>query len=101
MRFIGCSNFPKCKYNEFPNQPQPKLTGLKCPECGADLVIKVSKKKRKFVGCSNYPKCNFIMKTTPTIIKTIEKAMAEGTVPDVPVTRAVVKAKIPENKEKE
>ena len=100
MRFIGCSNFPKCKYNEFPNQPQPKPTGLKCPDCGGDLIIKISKKKRKFIGCNNYPKCNFIMKTTPVIMKTIDKAMAQGAVPDVTVERAVIKAKTTENKEK-
>jgi DNA topoisomerase-1 len=100
MRFIGCSNFQKCKYNEFPNQPQPKPTGLKCPDCGGDLIIKISKKKRKFIGCNNYPKCNFIMKTTPVIMKTIDKAMAQGAVPDVTVERAVIKAKTTENKEK-
>ncbi len=31
----------------------------KCPKCGGDLRIIVSKKTHKrFVGCSNYPKCN-------------------------------------------
>ena len=100
MRFIGCSNFPKCRYNEFPNQIQPKPIGLKCPDCGSDLIIKISKKKRKFIGCSNYPKCNFIMKTTPDIMKTIDKAMAQGAVPDIIVERAVIKTKAAKDKEK-
>jgi DNA topoisomerase-1 len=93
IRFIGCSNYPKCKYNEFPNAMQPKKTGLKCPECGSDLVIKMSKRKRKFIGCSNYPTCNFIMKTNSKIIKTIETAINENKIPDVKVEKAIFEKK--------
>lgn len=52
--FIGCSNFPKCRYtlNDITILQSPK----QCPECGGFLV------KRKgrghwFVGCTNYPYC--------------------------------------------
>ena len=37
----------------------PVVTGEKCPNCGADLVIKQSK-YGKFVACSNYPTCKYI-----------------------------------------
>lgn len=37
----------------------PVATGEKCPNCGADLVIKQSK-YGKFVACSNYPTCKYI-----------------------------------------
>ena len=33
----------------------------KCPKCGADLGIKLSK-FGPFIGCSNYPTCNYTMK---------------------------------------
>ena len=89
MRFVGCNNFPKCKYNEFPNAIQPMKTGLKCPECGGDLVLKLSKQHRKFIGCSNYPKCSFIMKSDRKTIKIIELAMAENKTPDIKVEKAV------------
>lgn len=32
--------------------------GLKCPECGADMVLRQSKFKNPFFwGCSQYPEC--------------------------------------------
>ena len=37
----------------------PVATGEKCPNCGADLVIKQSK-YGKFAACSNYPTCKYI-----------------------------------------
>ena len=98
LRFIGCINFPKCKYNEFPNAIQPKKTGLKCPECGSDLVLKLNKRKRKFVGCSNYPKCNFIMKTNSKMIKSIEIAIAENKVPDIKVEKTVFEKNLKDKK---
>ncbi len=36
-------------------------TGLKCPDCGGDLVEKTSK-RGKFYGCSNYPNCKFTIR---------------------------------------
>ncbi len=40
---------------------QDEKVGEQCPECGHDLVYKISKKYRsKFIGCSNYPNCNYI-----------------------------------------
>ena len=57
-QFIGCSNYPKCKYVEF---PQPPKIEIKCPKCGGNLLYRFSKiRKKQFIGCSNYPKCNFI-----------------------------------------
>lgn len=49
-KFIGCSNFPACRYN------QPVLVGLgvRCPECGSELVEKRTRRGRTFYSCSNY-----------------------------------------------
>ena len=33
-------------------------TGLKCPDCGAELVVRWGK-NGEFLGCSDYPKCGF------------------------------------------
>jgi len=60
-KFIACSGYPECKHTA---SFQVKL-GVKCPECGSELVQKVSKKKRIFYGCSNYPDCRFAINTKP------------------------------------
>ncbi len=63
-RFIGCSNFPECKYTRnldgSTNEAQePEPVDRKCPDCGGDLQIKTGR-YGKFIGCSNYPKCKHI-----------------------------------------
>jgi DNA topoisomerase-1 len=60
-KFIACSGYPECKTT----RPFLVKVGVKCPQCGGELVVKKSKKKRTFYGCSNYPKCNFILNTRP------------------------------------
>jgi len=60
-KFIACSGYPECKHTA---SFQVKL-GVKCPECGSELVQKVSKKKRIFYGCSNYPNCQFAINLKP------------------------------------
>ncbi|NLL90742.1 MAG: DNA topoisomerase I, partial [Dehalococcoidales bacterium] len=60
-KFLACSGYPECKYTS-----SFKIkTGAKCPECGADIIEKRSKKKRTFYGCDNYPNCNFAINTKP------------------------------------
>ena len=54
-RFIGCSNFPKCRYTE---QVLVKI-GVTCPQDGGDLVEKRTRKGRVFYGCANYPECDW------------------------------------------
>ena len=60
-KFLACSGYPECKYTK---SFQIK-TGAKCPECGSELVEKLSKKKRTFYGCSNYPNCQFAINLKP------------------------------------
>ncbi len=52
-RFLACSRYPECKYTE------PFPIGFKCPECGADVVEKVTGKGKVFYSCSRYPDCSF------------------------------------------
>ncbi len=54
-RFIGCTNFPKCRHVE-----PIGLPGVLCPLDGGKIVEKrVRKGKRVFYGCANYPACEF------------------------------------------
>ncbi len=55
-RFLACPNFPECR------NTQPILTyiGVKCPDCGGEILEKTSKKNRKFYGCEKYPECQFV-----------------------------------------
>jgi DNA topoisomerase I len=56
--FVGCSNYPECKYIK---KEPPKSTGETCPDCGQPLVERRGR-FGPFVGCSNYPKCRYIKK---------------------------------------
>ncbi len=57
-KFLACSNFPKCK-NTKPLESEIKKVGV-CPECGADMVERKSKKGKIFFSCSKYPECKFM-----------------------------------------
>lgn len=55
--FVGCSNYPKCKYVKKDNKPAVEV-GRNCPKCGSPLVER-EKKGSKFIACSNFPKCKY------------------------------------------
>jgi len=66
-RFIGCGNYPECKYTrpiDGEGAPEPEPTGEMCPECGRPLVRK-NGRFGPFVGCSGYPECKYIKKEPP------------------------------------
>ena len=46
------------KYKEIKGAGILEKTDKKCPKCGAQLVVRVSKYGR-FLACSNYPKCKY------------------------------------------
>lgn len=56
--FLACSNFPKCK-NTKPIVKEEKKVGI-CPQCGAEMVERRSKKGKIFYACSRYPDCKFM-----------------------------------------
>jgi DNA topoisomerase-1 len=76
--FLGCSAYPDCDFTSdiqrdaqgdivSPAKEQtgaaaqggkPGATGLSCPECGKDLVVRRGP-KGEFLGCSGYPRCRF------------------------------------------
>lgn len=75
-KFLGCSNFPKCRYTrdyageevvgaatEVVENTQPAAKSsddqvpVTCEKCGAPMVVRRSRRGR-FLGCSNYPRCD-------------------------------------------
>ena len=55
--FVGCSNFPKCKYTL--RDATILLNPKKCPSCGGFLIKRKGKNNHWFVGCTNYPYCEY------------------------------------------
>ena len=70
-KFIGCENFPKCKYTETINKGPEYLEGYNCPKCGGKIVVKHYKGK-KFYGCENYPKCKYAASSKKKLEKDIK-----------------------------
>jgi DNA topoisomerase-1 len=62
--FVGCSNYPACKYTERSKKHRVRTTGLQCPRCGADLVERKGK-YGPFLGCSSYPTCKYTAPLRP------------------------------------
>ena len=66
-KFLGCSNFPKCK-NVKSLEPEQKPVGV-CPECGKSVIARKSKKGKIFYSCTGYPDCKFMSWDIPTAEK--------------------------------
>jgi len=60
-KFLACTGYPDCKNT----RPYRIKTGIKCPECGGELMQRLNKKGKAFYGCSNYPKCTFTLGVRP------------------------------------
>ena len=60
-KFLACSGYPECKRT----MPFLVKIGVPCPQCGKELVERVSKKKRVFYGCSGFPQCQFATNRRP------------------------------------
>ncbi len=65
-RFLACPSYPECKSTmSMPTDEEPKLAG-KCPECGAAMTIRKSKKGKTYYSCLGYPDCKFMSWDIPT-----------------------------------
>ena len=64
-KFLACPGFPECKNTK----PYFEKTGIPCPKCGKEVVVKKTKKGRKFFGCENNPECDFMSWQKPTTQK--------------------------------
>ncbi|WP_337425016.1 type I DNA topoisomerase [Alitiscatomonas sp.] len=61
-KFLACPGFPECRNTK----PYFEKTGVPCPKCGKEVVIKKTKKGRKFYGCEGNPECDFISWQKPS-----------------------------------
>jgi DNA topoisomerase I len=63
-KFIGCSNYPKCKFIE--PLEKPKDTNVECPQCHKGTMLKRRSRYGKiFYSCSTYPDCNYAVWNEP------------------------------------
>ena len=60
-KFLACTKFPECKNTK----SILEKVDFKCPDCGAEAVVKSTKRGRKFFGCGNYPNCKWMSWTKP------------------------------------
>jgi len=70
-KFIGCSNYPKCKHIE--PLEKPRDTGVECPQCHkGNLIERKSRYGKLFYSCNTYPKCTYAT-WNPPIAETCPK----------------------------
>ena len=55
-KFLACPGYPDCKNTK----PYYEKTGITCPTCGNEVVVKITRKGRKYYGCLGYPECEFM-----------------------------------------
>ena len=61
-RFLACPGFPEC-HNA---KPYYEKIGVKCPKCGAEVVLRQTRKGRRYFGCENNPDCDFMSWQRPS-----------------------------------
>jgi DNA topoisomerase-1 len=54
-KFVGCSNYPACRYTE----PWLERIGVRCPLDSGEIVERHTRRGRTFYGCANYPACDW------------------------------------------
>ena len=60
-KFLACPGFPECR-----NTKQIiETTGIACPKCGKELILRRTRKGRKYFGCEGYPDCDFMSWSKP------------------------------------
>ena len=64
-KFLACPGYPECKNIK----KYVEKTGVTCPKCGGDVIVKHTKTKRVFYGCSNYPECDFVSWNAPKTVR--------------------------------
>ena len=64
-KFLGCSNFPKCR-NVKPYEVEEKKPVGKCPNCGKNVFAYKTKRGKVFYACEDRTGCNFMSWDVPT-----------------------------------
>lgn len=70
-QFLACSKYPDCTFTsnyvrdesgqiQIQEKVKPELQKVGvCPECGQDLVVRLSHTGSRFIACTGYPKCKY------------------------------------------
>ena len=70
-RFLACPGFPDCKNTK----PYFEKTGVMCPKCGKDIVVRMTKKGRRYYGCEGIPECDFMVWNKPVSEKWLKTTL--------------------------
>ncbi len=62
--FVGCSNYPECKYIKA--NEKVEVVVCDCPDCDGKIVERKTKRGKIFYGCNNFPKCKRAYWDQPT-----------------------------------
>ena len=61
-KFLACPGFPECR-----NTKQIiEHSGIACPKCGKELIVRHTKRGRRYYGCTGYPECDFMSWQKPS-----------------------------------
>ncbi|MDY3929234.1 MAG: type I DNA topoisomerase [Clostridia bacterium] len=60
-KFLACPGYPECKNTMTIREG----TGVECPKCGGEILIKKSRKGKTYYACEHAPKCDFILWNRP------------------------------------
>jgi DNA topoisomerase-1 len=63
--FIGCSNYPECRYIK-PKEAQEIKEICDCPKCTGKIIEKRTRRGKIFYACNNYPECDYASWDKPT-----------------------------------
>jgi len=84
-QFIGCSNYPKCKYtrnigSDGKQKKQAVATDMPCEKEGCDghLILRHGR-RGSFLGCSNFPRCRFTRNVTDDELARLQTEPSDST----------------------
>lgn len=60
-KFLACPGYPECKNTKAIREG----TGVNCPKCGGEILVKRSRKGKTYYGCEHLPKCDFMAWDAP------------------------------------
>ncbi len=68
-KFLACPGFPECRNTK----PFIEKTGVACPKCGKDIIVRKTRKGRRYYGCIDNPECDYMVWQRPTNEEKTEK----------------------------
>lgn len=60
-KFLACPGYPDCKNTKAIREG----TGVQCPKCDGEILVKKSRRGKVYYGCEHSPKCDFMAWDAP------------------------------------